>query len=154
MIRRFLLVSFLFFSFGCLRTTQERTPQYEPVDFIEMPRSIFDTDRLGQIKGQWPALQLFTQTFEAMYEVARRADLILAIDNSIKSIENIENQQRPSAIPSMGFLSRLDLVRTELLKLRASLEEGAFESQKVEAATKAYVALLTYIQVFGSRAAD
>ena len=52
----------------------------------------------------------------------------------------------------MGFLSRLDLLKTELLKLRASLEEGAFEFDKVDAATKAYTALLKYIQIFGSRA--
>ena len=153
MLRQLLLISVLIFSFGCRRTPDERTPQNEAVDAIVMPQRNYDSDRLtNPIKGQWPAIQLFIQTFEAMYEVERRVDLVLAIDNSLKSIENIENQQRPDYIPAMGFLSRLDLLKTELLKLRASLEEGAFELDKVDAATKAYTALLKYIQIFESRA--
>ena len=74
-------------------------------------------------------------------------DLLLAVENALKSIENLENQQKPEEIGSPGYLSRLDLLKTELFRLKEKLSEGQFDSTILEDTFNAYKGLMSYISL-------
>ena len=108
----------------------------------------------SELYGNWPTLQLFSQTYEALYKVNNSEDLLLATENALKSIENLENQQKPEEIGSSGYLSRLDLLKTELFRLKEKLSEGQFESSILEATFNAYKGLMNYISLQWERNGD
>ena len=97
---------------------------------------------------------MFSQTYEALYKVNNSEDLLLAVENALKSIENLENQQKPEEIGSPGYLSRLDLLKTELFRLKEKLSEGQFESSILEATFNAYKGLMSYISLQWERNGD
>ena len=108
----------------------------------------------SELYRNWPTLQLFSQTYEALYKVKNSEDLLLAVENALKSIENLENQQKPEKIGSPGYLSRLDLLKTELFRLKEKLSEGQFDSSIVEATLNAYKGLMSYISLQWERNGD
>ena len=108
----------------------------------------------SELYRYWPTLQLFSQTYEALYKVNNSEDLLLAVENALKSIENLENQQKPEEIGSPAYLSRLDLLKTELFRLKEKLSEGQFESSILEATFNAYKGLMSYISLQWERNGD
>ena len=108
----------------------------------------------SELYGNWPTLQLFSQTYEALYKVNNSEDLLLATENALKSIENLENQQKPEEIGSSGYLSRLDLLKTELFRLKEKLSEGQFDSSTLEDTFNAYKGLMSYISLQWERNGD
>jgi hypothetical protein len=108
----------------------------------------------SELYRNWPTLQLFSQTYEALYKVNNSEDLLLAVENALKSIENLENQQKPEAIGSPGYLSRLDLLKTELYRLKEKLSEGQFDATILEATFNAYKGLMSYISLQWERNSD
>ena len=75
-------------------------------------------------------------------------------DKKIEFIENLENQQKPEAIGSPGYLSRLDLLKTELYRLKEKLSEGQFDSTILEATFNTYKGLMNYISLQWERNSD
>ncbi len=108
----------------------------------------------NELYRNWPTLQLFSQTYEALYKVDQSDDLLLAVENALKSIENLENQQKPEEIGSPGYLSRLDLLRTELFRLKEKLSEGQFDATILEDTFNAYNGLMKYISLQWERNGD
>ena len=108
----------------------------------------------SELYRNWPTLQLFSQTYEALYKVNNSEDLLLATENALKSIENLENQQKPEEIGSSGYLSRLDLLKTELFRLKEKLSEGQFDSSTLEDTFNAYKGLMSYISLQWERNGD
>lgn len=107
-----------------------------------------------ELYSTWPTLQLFSQTYEALFKVNNSEDLLLAVENALKSIENLENQQKPEEIGSPGYLSRLDLLKTELFRLKEKLSEGQFDSTILEDTFNAYTGLMNYISLQWERNSD
>ena len=101
----------------------------------------------NELYRNWRTLQLFAQTYEALYKVKNSEDLLIAVENALKSIENLENQQKPEAIESPGYLSRLDLLKTELFRLKEKLSEGQFDANIFEDTLNAYNGLMKYISL-------
>ena len=108
----------------------------------------------SELYGNWPTLQLFSQTYESLYKVNNSEDLLLATENALKSIENLENQQKPKEIGSPGYLSRLDLLKTELFCLKEKLSEGQFDSSILEDTFNAYKGFMNYISLQWERNGD
>ena len=108
----------------------------------------------SELYRNWPTLQLFSQTYEALYKVNNSEDLLLATENALKSIENLENQKKPEEIGSPGYLSRLDLLKTELFRLKEKLSEGQFDSSILEDTFNAYKGLMNYISLQWERNGD
>ena len=108
----------------------------------------------SELYGNWPTLQLFSQTYESLYKVNNSEDLLLATENALKSIENLENQQKPEEIGSSGYLSRLDLLKTELFRLKEKLSEGQFDSSILEDTFNAYKGFMNYISLQWERNGD
>ena len=101
----------------------------------------------NELYRNWRTLQLFAQTYEALYKVKNSEDLLIAVENALKSIENLENQQKPESIESPGYLSRLDLLKTELFRLKEKLSEGQFDANIFEDTLNAYKGLMKYISL-------
>ncbi len=101
----------------------------------------------NELYRNWRTLQLFAQTYEALYKVKNSEDLLIAVENALKSIENLENQQKPEAIESPGYLSRLDLLKTELFRLKEKLSDGQFDANIFEDTLNAYKGLMKYISL-------
>ena len=76
------------------------------------------------------------------------------MENALKSIENLENQQKPDEIGSPGYLSRLDLLKTELFRMKEKLSEGQFDSTVLEDTLNAYTGLMKYISLQWERNSD
>lgn len=108
----------------------------------------------SELYRSWPTLQLFSQTYETLYKVNNSEDLLLAVENALKSAENLENQQKPEEIGSPGYLSRLDLLKTELFRLKEKLSEGRVDSTILEDTFIAYKGLMKYISLQWERNGD
>jgi len=114
---------FIAFFLGIVLISCEPKKQ-ETVTVVETKQKIYLDSFQGvvisnsnELYRNWRTLQLFAQTYEALYKVKNSEDLLIAVENALKSIENLENQQKPEAIESPGYLSRLDLLKTELFLL-------------------------------------
>ena len=132
----------------------------ETVTVVETKQKIyldsFQVDVISnsdELYHNWRPLQLFSQTYEALYKVKNSEDLLIAVENALKSIENLENQQKPEAIESPGYLSRLDLLKTELFRLKEKLSEGQFDANILEDTLNAYKGLMKYISLQWVRSA-
>ena len=144
---------FLSFFLGVVLISCEPKKQ-ETVTVVETKQKIyldpFQGDVISnsdELYNNWRPLQLFSQTYEALYKVKNSEDLLIAVENALKSIENLENQQKPEAIESPGYLSRLDLLKTELFRLKEKLSEGQFDANIFEDTLNAYKGLMKYISL-------
>ena len=154
------MIRFLAFFLGLALLSCNPKKQEVPIR-IETSREIHldsfpEISNLNSIElyRNWPTLQLFSQTYEALYRVNNSEDLLLATENALKSIENLENQQKPEEIGSQGYLSRLDLLKTELFRLKEKLSEGQFDSSILEDTFNAYKGLMNYISLQWERNRD
>lgn len=144
---------FVAFFLGIVLISCEPKKQ-ETVTIVETKQKIYLDSFQGvvisnsnELYRNWQTLQLFTQTYEALYKVKNSEDLLIAVENALKSIENLENQQKPEAIESPGYLSRLDLLKTELFRLKEKLSEGQFDANIFEDTLNAYKGLMKYISL-------
>ena len=144
---------FVAFFLGIVLISCEPKKQ-ETVTVVETKQKIYLDSFQGvvisnsnEIYRNWRTLQLFAQTYEALYKVKNSEDLLIAVENALKSIENLENQQKPEAIESPGYLSRLDLLKTELFRLKEKLSEGQFDANIFEDTLNAYNGLMKYISL-------
>ena len=144
---------FVAFFLGIVLISCEPKKQ-ETVTVVETKQKIYLDSFQGvvisnsnEIYRNWRTLQLFAQTYEALYKVKNSEDLLIAVENALKSIENLENQQKPEAIESPGYLSRLDLLKTELFRLKEKLSEGQFDANIFEETLNAYKGLMKYISL-------
>jgi len=154
------MIRFLAFFLGLVLLSCNSKKQEAPI-LVETSKEIhLDTlpeisiSNSSELYRNWPTLQLFSQTYEALYKVKNSEDLLLAVENALKSIENLENQQKPEEIGSLGYLSRLDLLKTELFRLKEKLSEGQFDSSILEATFNAYKGLMSYISLQWERNGD
>ena len=150
---------FIAFFLGIVLISCEPKKQ-ETVTVVETKQKIyldpFQGDVISnsdELYNNWRPLQLFSQTYEALYKVKNSEDLLIAVENALKSIENLENQQKPEAIESPGYLSRLDLLKTELFRLKEKLSEGQFDANILEDTLNAYKGLMKYISLQWVRSA-
>jgi hypothetical protein len=154
------MIRFLAFFLGLVLFSCNPNKKEVPV-LIETSK-VINLDALPEISilnsrelySTWPTLQLFSQTYEALFKVNNSEDLLLAVENALKSIENLENQQKPEEIGSPGYLSRLDLLKTELFRLKERLSEGQFDSTILEDTVNAYTGLMNYISLQWERNSD
>jgi len=144
---------FVAFFLGIVLISCEPKKQ-ETVTVVETKQKIYLDSFQGvvisnsnEIYRNWRTLQLFAQTYEALYKVKNSEDLLIAVENALKSIENLENQQKPETIESPGYLSRLDLLKTELFRLKEKLSEGQFDANIYEDTLNAYKGLMKYISL-------
>ena len=144
---------FIAFFLGIVLISCEPKKQ-ETVTVVETKQKIYLDSFQGvvisnsnEIYRNWRTLQLFAQTYEALYKVKNSEDLLIAVENALKSIENLENQQKPESIESPGYLSRLDLLKTELFRLKEKLSEGQFDANIFEDTLNAYKGLMKYISL-------
>ena len=144
---------FIAFFLGIVLISCEPKKQ-ETVTVVETKQKIYLDSFQGvvisnsnEIYRNWRTLQLFSQTYEALYKVKNSEDLLIAVENALKSIENLENQQKPESIESPGYLSRLDLLKTELFRLKEKLSEGQFDANIFEDTLNAYKGLMKYISL-------
>ena len=154
------MIRFLAFFLGLVLLSCNPKKQEAPI-LVETSKEI-QLDSLPEISilnssvlfRNWPTLQLFSQTYEALYKVNNSEDLLLAVENAMKSIENLENQQKPEEVGSPGYLSRLDLLKTELFRLKEKLSEGQFDASILEDTFNAYKGLMNYISLQWERNSD
>ena len=147
------MIRFLAFFLGLVLLSCNPKKQEAPI-LVETSKEI-QLDSLPEISilnssvlfRNWPTLQLFSQTYEALYKVNNSEDLLLAVENAMKSIENLENQRKPEEVGSPGYLSRLDLLKTELFRLKEKLSEGQFDASILEDTFNAYKGLMNYISL-------
>lgn len=95
----------------------------------------------------WPALKLFSAAVESIWLSQNVEDLVVAIDQVSKSLDNLRVQEFPSYASKEGVLSRLAVFETELLKTKSIIEEegGSFRPSLEQVATQER-ALLLYVQ--------
>ena len=154
------MIRFTAFFLGLLLLSCNSKKQEAPI-LVETSKEIhldslpeISISNSNELYRNWPTLQLFSQTYETLYTVNNSEDLLLAVENALKSIENLENQQKPEQIGSPGYLSRLDLLKTELFRLKEKLSEGQFDSSILEATLNAYKGLMNYISLQWERNGD
>ena len=154
------MIRFLAFFLGLVLISCNSKKQDAPI-VVETSKEIqlealpeISISNSSELYLNWPTLQLFSQTYEALYKVNSSDDLLLAVENALKSIENLENQQKPDEIGSPGYLSRLDLLKTELFRMKEKLSEGQFDSTVLEDTLNAYTGLMKYISLQWERNSD
>ncbi|GMN10353.1 hypothetical protein MTsPCn9_31810 [Croceitalea sp. MTPC9] len=75
------------------------------------------------VLSKWPEFQEFQNSFEVMYRAQNNEDLVLAIDDLLVKEKALRDGTYPEEFDKLQIKSRQKVLRTFLLKMRASLAE-------------------------------
>ena len=102
---------------------QEGEEVFFNVDSLPKPNEI-NTEALTVLK-EWQEFKGLETTFESLYRVANREDLVLVIEDLIEKQKILEGSSYPATFDKAQIKSRQKAFKTYILKTRGSLEYRA-----------------------------
>lgn len=123
-----LLLYFLFMGllFGCKKeVTSESNENAEAkyISFQNTSENVTFNQEADSILNAWPEYQALQNSFDVMYRAANNEDLVLAIDDLLEKEKVLRESKYPLVFDNVQIKSRQKVVRTFLLKIKASLKE-------------------------------
>ncbi|WP_394973982.1 hypothetical protein [uncultured Croceitalea sp.] len=109
---------------------QEKTPEIltnsktEFVSFQNTPKTQKFNPRSEGILSAWPEFQEMQDSFEVLYRSDNNEDLVLAINDLLEKEKNLRESTYPKEFDKAQVKSRQKVLRTFLLKVKASLAEN------------------------------
>ena len=111
-------------------TVVNSTTQF--VSFQNTPKTLAFNAEASKILSSWPEFQALQNSFEVMYRAENNEDLILAIDDILEKEKGLRESIYPEAFNKEQVKSRQKVVRTFLLKIKASLAESTDVNEPIK----------------------
>ena len=92
------------------------------IDVQTLPKMRKATGKAASAVDSWAELRSFGQSLERIYKVSGREDYLLVVEELLEIYEVMRTSQAPEALQSPQIISRFNVVKTYLLKLKADLE--------------------------------
>jgi hypothetical protein len=96
----------------------------EFVSFQNTPNTQKFNPRAEGILSAWPEFQEMQNSFGVLYRAENNEDLILAVDDLLEKEKNLRSSSYPKEFDKAQIKSRQKVLRTFLLKVKASLAEN------------------------------
>ena len=113
--------------FGCKKEVKPEVVDNSATQFVSFQNTP-DTQKINlQAEGvlsAWPEFQALQNSFEVMYRAENNEDLVLAIDDLIEKEKGLRESTYPETFNKEQIKSRQKVLRTFLLKVKASLAES------------------------------
>ena len=110
---------------GC-KTEAEETVSAPTDELIfevqSLPKMKKATGKAVGAVNSWAELRAFDQSLERIYKVSGREDFMLVVEELLELYEAMRTSQAPESLQSPQIISRFNVVKTYLLKLKADLE--------------------------------
>lgn len=105
---------------GNKQEAEAGTSNYE-VSTESWPKKISIAANAQAILNEWPEFMAFETTFDALYNVANKDDLGLAIDDLIEKQKEVEASTYPPQFDIPQIKSRQKVFKTYMLKIKGDL---------------------------------
>ncbi|MCK0144441.1 hypothetical protein MWU78_02110 [Arenibacter sp. F26102] len=103
-----------------LEATKEKEEEFFSVDSLPKPNEI-NAQALADLK-EWQEFNSLETTFESLYRVANREDLVLVIEDLIEKQKTLEASAYPETFDNEQIKSRQKVFKTFVLKTKGNLE--------------------------------
>jgi hypothetical protein len=118
---------FLALAFGCKK--QEKPEVFDDsktefVSFQNTPKTQKFNPQVEGILSAWAEFTSLQKSFDFMYRAANNEDLVLSIDDLLEKEKNLRESTYPKEFDKAQIKSRQKVLRTFLLKVKASLTEN------------------------------
>ncbi len=111
-------------------TVVNSTTQF--VSFQNTPKTVTINAEASKILSSWPEFQALQNSFEVMYRAENNEDLVLAIDDILEKEKALRESIYPEVFDKEQIKSRQKVVRTFLLKIKASLAESTDVNEPIK----------------------
>ena len=110
--------------------------------------------RTNLVLNNWPEYNALDASFNALYTVENREDLILIIEDLIEKQKLLEASKYPEMFDKPQIKSRLKVFKTFFLKIKGNLEYRLDIEEPVLETIKAYNALRNQFNVVANNTLD
>jgi len=107
-----------------------------------------------EVIAAWPEFNAMDASFDALYTVANREDLILVIENIIEAQKNLEGSFYPVIFDKAQVRSRQKVFKTYILKTKGNLEYRLDTEEPIVQTIEAYNALRNQFNVIVNNTLD
>jgi hypothetical protein len=118
------------------------------------PKKTIINAKATEIIATWPEFNAMDASFDALYNVANREDLILVIENMIEAQKNLEASFYPIPFDKPQVRSRQKVVKTYILKTKGNLEYRLDTEEPIVQTIEAYNALRNQFNVIVNNTLD
>lgn len=91
-------------------------------DVQTLPKMKKATGKAAAAVNSWAELRSFDQSLERIYKVGGREEYLLVVEELLELFEVMGASEGPETLQSPQIISRFNVVKTYLLKLKADLE--------------------------------
>ncbi len=126
MQKKLFLLVFLFGFCACNTKEQPVHTVQETVRFLDLsklPKKSSINAKAKNILKDWEAYNTFENGIDAIYKAENREDLLLTLDDVIEQQKALEEASYPTEFDIPQIKSRQKIIKTYLLKIKASLED-------------------------------
>jgi len=121
--------------FGCKKEAKPVVKANSVTQFISF-KNTPDTKKINpeadSILTAWPEFQALQNSFEVMYRAENNEDLVLAIDDLLEKEKGLKEGTYPEIYNKEQIKSRQKVLRTFLLKVKASLAESTAVNEPIK----------------------
>ncbi len=128
----FLLIGIVF---SCKKETQPEVADANLSEFTAFQNTPKTQDINAEamiILKDWAEFTSFQKSFDFMYRAGNNEDLVLAIDDLLEKENNLRESKYPEEFDKTQIRSRQKVLRTFLLKVKASLVENTDVNEPVK----------------------
>ncbi|MEG3655812.1 hypothetical protein V5097_00275 [Arenibacter palladensis] len=105
---------------GNIEAVEEKAEVFFSVDSLPKPKEI--NEQAMTIIKEWQEFIGLENTFESLYRVANREDLVLVIEDLIEKQKTLEASTYPATFDKPQIKSRQKVFKTYILKTKGNLE--------------------------------
>ncbi len=116
-------------------------------NYQKIPKRAAINPKATAITDDWPAFRALSGSFDVLYKATNNEDLILAIDDLIDKENLLAKSEYPEEFNELQVKGRQRVLKTYLLKVKASILNNAETTQPTIEMIQAYNALRTQLNV-------
>ena len=121
--------------YGCKKEVKPEVVQDAGTEFVSFqntPKTRTINPEVNDILSSWPEFQAFQNSYDVMYRAENNEDLVLAIDDLLEKEKGLRESTYPETFNKEQIKSRQKVLRTFLLKVKASLAEGTDVNEPIK----------------------
>lgn len=121
--------------YGCKKEVKPEVVQDAGTEFVSFqntPKTQTINPEVNDILSSWPEFQAFQNSYDVMYRAENNEDLVLAIDDLLEKEKGLRESTYPETFNKEQIKSRQKVLRTFLLKVKASLAEGTDVNEPIK----------------------
>lgn len=116
-------------------------------NYQKMPERVAINPEAAAISENWPEFRAFSNSFDVLYKATNNEDLILAIDDLIDKENLLAKSEYPEMFNELQVKGRQRVLKTYLLKVKASILNNAQTTEPTIEMIEAYNALRNQLNV-------